>query len=274
MLRLWRSPNTKLQLGLIPALIAAVLVPVIALTLVATPETAEAEAPVCGTAVPAEKTALVADCTALLSIKRFFLAGKPSGTDENGNRVRGTSPNGPAVEKLDTWGPDKPIADWYGVTVYKDRVRRIHLPSTRYKESTTDKKTRSILTGTLPEGIGELTALRQLNLSGNNMVGPIPKSIGKLKYLKQLNLAGNDMTGRIPAGLGQLRLNTLILKNNEFEKAFPTFDHPGTLKVVRINKIPDLKGCYPAVWSASGHTTTAKTAESLKSDETAIDACP
>lgn len=62
----------------------------------------------------------------------------------------------------------------------------------------------SSITGKIPEGIGNLTLLENLELSDNQLVGEIPQRITNLKKLRQLELYGNFLTGKIPVGFGNL----------------------------------------------------------------------
>ncbi|KAK3151474.1 hypothetical protein QOZ80_3AG0246360 [Eleusine coracana subsp. coracana] len=57
------------------------------------------------------------------------------------------------------------------------------------------------LSGLLPSGIGDLSALTLLNLSQNNFTGQIPKAITKLKKLLYIDLSSNNFSGNIPDGL-------------------------------------------------------------------------
>jgi hypothetical protein len=57
------------------------------------------------------------------------------------------------------------------------------------------------LSGSLPVGIGDLSALTLLNLRQNNFTGQIPKSITKLKNLLYIDLSSNNFSGSIPDGL-------------------------------------------------------------------------
>ncbi|TVU47254.1 hypothetical protein EJB05_06847 [Eragrostis curvula] len=57
------------------------------------------------------------------------------------------------------------------------------------------------LSGSLPWGIGDLSALTLLNLRQNNFTGQIPKSITKLKNLLYIDLSSNHFNGSIPDGL-------------------------------------------------------------------------
>lgn len=60
------------------------------------------------------------------------------------------------------------------------------------------------ITGQIPEGIGNLTLLQNLELSDNQIFGEIPAGIVKLKKLWQLELYNNSMTGKLPVGFGNL----------------------------------------------------------------------
>jgi hypothetical protein len=67
----------------------------------------------------------------------------------------------------------------------------------------------------LPESIGNLTNLEELNLS-NNQLTALPESIGNLTNLRTLNLGFNQLT-TIPVSIGNLtNLGTLNLGFNQF----------------------------------------------------------
>jgi hypothetical protein len=57
------------------------------------------------------------------------------------------------------------------------------------------------LSGSLPVGIGDLSALTLLYLHQNNFTGQIPKSITKLKNLLYIDLSSNNFSGSISDGL-------------------------------------------------------------------------
>lgn len=58
--------------------------------------------------------------------------------------------------------------------------------------------------GRIPEGIGNLTLLENLELSDNHLFGEIPSGITKLTSLRQLELYNNALTGKFPIGFGNL----------------------------------------------------------------------
>jgi Leucine-rich repeat (LRR) protein len=60
------------------------------------------------------------------------------------------------------------------------------------------------LGGRIPEGLGNLTLLKNLELSYNQFSGEIPGDIVKLKNLWQLELYFNFLTGTLPVGFGNL----------------------------------------------------------------------
>ena len=78
------------------------------------------------------------------------------------------------------------------------------------------------LTGSIPESIGDLMALRRLHLSHNQLTGPIPPGIGNLRYLEVLGLSKNELTGTIPPGIGNLtNLIQLNLSHNQLTGPIP-----------------------------------------------------
>ncbi|XP_008799129.1 probable inactive receptor kinase At5g10020 isoform X2 [Phoenix dactylifera] len=54
------------------------------------------------------------------------------------------------------------------------------------------------LSGSLPQEIGELTALKLLNIGRNNISGQIPKEIGMLRSLLYIDLSNDHFEGTIP----------------------------------------------------------------------------
>lgn len=58
--------------------------------------------------------------------------------------------------------------------------------------------------GEIPEGIGNLTLLQNLEIHYNFLFGEIPEGITKLKNLWQLELYNNSLSGKLPVGFGNL----------------------------------------------------------------------
>ncbi|KAH9564112.1 hypothetical protein CY35_04G007200 [Sphagnum magellanicum] len=90
--------------------------------------------------------------------------------------------------------------------------------------------------GMLPSGIGNLTFLVTLTLTGNpNLVGPLPDELASLP-LNILDLHNNGFSGSIPTNLAQAsNLLQLDLSGNQFIGEFPTqFSNTGTLQVFNI----------------------------------------
>ncbi|TYG78048.1 hypothetical protein ES288_D02G026100v1 [Gossypium darwinii] len=70
--------------------------------------------------------------------------------------------------------------------------------------------------GKLPESIGNLKFLTNLDLSGCNFFGPIPSSIANLSHLVNLDLGGNKLSGSIHSSLFTLpSLKILFLGDNQ-----------------------------------------------------------
>ncbi len=84
------------------------------------------------------------------------------------------------------WMTEEPMCKWYGVVCAKGRVTELRL-------------TVMNMSGTIPESIGDLDALQNLNFAINNLSGTIPSSIRNLKNLNQLWLNLNPrLSGTIP----------------------------------------------------------------------------
>ena len=83
-----------------------------------------------------------------------------------------TATNGQNWENSANWLSERPISEWYGVTVDVDgRVNGLYLSSNE-------------LTGEIPEELGSLSGLRRLYLSSNELTGEVPEELGSLSGLR------------------------------------------------------------------------------------------
>ena len=160
---------------------------------------------------PEQNPELVKDCEMLLSIRDALAGDADLG-----------------------WNSDTPIAEWEGITINGSplRVRELMLKGTG-------------LTGVLPPELGQLSALKALDLSDqflaqsqrytttveardpdakdNLLSGTIPRELGSLTDLRVLNLAGNFLSGPVPPELGNLpELRTLGLSHNFLTGSIPS----------------------------------------------------
>lgn len=114
------------------------------------------------------------------------------------------------------------------------------------------------LTGTIPASLGRLSKLQGLTLAGNTLNGSIPVELGNLSDLRVLNLADNDLIGEIPSQLGQLvNLRELYLDGNSERDTRLTGSIPSELgHLINLEKltltynklsgqIPDVFGNLP-----------------------------
>ncbi|CAH8386888.1 unnamed protein product [Eruca vesicaria subsp. sativa] len=80
---------------------------------------------------------------------------------------------------------------------------------------------RNYLNGTIPTTLSQ-TPLEILSVIGNRLSGPIPPQLGDVTTLTNLNLESNLLSGPIPSSLGSLRrLNSLLLSANNFTGQLP-----------------------------------------------------
>jgi len=118
--------------------------------------------------------------------------------------------DGPNWTKGTNWNTDAELGTWEGVTVTDEAITGLSLSGFGLK-------------GQLPPQIGELTALKTLNLGSNpNLTGPLPAELGNLVNLTALMAVTTGLEGPLPAEMGNLnKLTNLQLNNNQISGTIP-----------------------------------------------------
>ncbi|KAK9220990.1 hypothetical protein WN944_009414 [Citrus x changshan-huyou] len=81
---------------------------------------------------------------------------------------------------------------------------------------------RNMLRGILPQEIGNLKNLIELNVGSNSLIGPIPSALGSLTNLSNLDLSSNKLSGKIPSQIASMEnLTSLDLSNNNIKGSIP-----------------------------------------------------
>lgn len=108
------------------------------------------------------------------------------------------------------WLSNRPIGDWYGVSVDDSgRVIGLYLSENE-------------MSGTIPPELGYLTKLEELDLAKNQLRGTIPPELGNLPKLTLLYLYSNQLSGSIPVELGSFsKLEQLVLSWNRLDGTIP-----------------------------------------------------
>ena len=119
--------------------------------------------------------------------------------------------NGPDWRRNDNWLSDRPLDEWFGVSVNAGgRVNTLSLGG-------------NALSGSIPPELGGLSNLTALDLSRNALTGPVPSELGSLSNLRDLYLHRNALSGSIPAELGGLgNLRVLSLYFNDLSGTIPS----------------------------------------------------
>mmetsp|Transcript_5468 Transcript_5468/g.12879 ORF Transcript_5468/g.12879 Transcript_5468/m.12879 type:complete len:558 (+) Transcript_5468:250-1923(+) len=90
------------------------------------------------------------------------------------------------------------------------------------------------LTGVISPKIGYLWSLRRFHLSHNQISGPIPgelaSSESRIRQLRYFNVHRNQMTGTIPANMRLRQLFSMDLGYNQFDGTLPSFSEAVRLR--------------------------------------------
>ena len=144
------------------------------------------------------------------------------------------STNGPDWTTNDGWKATDTPCQWPGVTCANGTVTAIDLPNNN-------------LVGDIPDQIGALINLEELNLNDNQISGAIPTTIDHLNNLETLNLENNALTGSLPVELGDAtNLQTVNLANNQISGEIPDLNALSQLQTLDLSEnllngsVPDL----------------------------------
>lgn len=132
------------------------------------------------------------DRVALLALKDQLVDGSPAGA-------------------LVSWNASLHFCEWEGVRCGRQNQRVIGLRLTGMK-----------LGGSISPSIGNLSFLREANLSDNGLQGNIPREFGLLRRLRFLNLSYNDLQGNIPMEFSNCsNLQMINLNQNSLSGKIP-----------------------------------------------------
>ena len=120
---------------------------------------------------------------------------------------------GPSWLYSENWLTDAPLGEWYGVKVDdQGRVQGLSIsvlagslpPEIGDLSSLTELYVFGGLSGLIPPEIGKLVNLESLLLDHGRLAGPIPSEIGDLTNLRRLRIKGGILDGPIPPEIGNL----------------------------------------------------------------------
>ena len=163
------------------------------------------------------------------------------------------------------WTDDNPVTNWIGVEWENGHVVGIQVPE--YKSNLA---ARVYHTGYIPKSIGDLTYLRKLIVSDQNlgMTEPIPVEIGNLSLLEELKIYACNIPGGIPPEIGNLKnLKSLTLRNEYTDeigglpqKVFSSTDLPESLgNLVNLNELCVLWNITSGIPSSFGNLADLET---------------
>ncbi len=169
--------------------------------------------------------------------------------------------NGDQWKNNSNWLFD-PVSTWYGITLQGDRVYLINLYDNGLEGYIPDEigqlaglveldLSLGNFTGGIPNVFWDMPNLYQLSLRNCGLTGEIPSSLSSCPQFARLTVTGNQLTGTIPPSLAACTdLIHLLISGNNFSGPFPpvieSFEHLEQLEISRN----DFTGTIPA-WVAS-----------------------
>nr|KJB74273.1 hypothetical protein B456_011G284400 [Gossypium raimondii] len=114
---------------------------------------------------------------------------------------------------MESWNSSIHFCQWHGVTCghKHQRVNKLKLQFLK-------------LSGSLSPFIGNLSFLKELNLSGNSFHNQIPQEVGHLRRLEILDLTSNSISGEIPPNLSSCsKLKIVRMGSNQLTGEIPSF---------------------------------------------------
>jgi hypothetical protein len=143
--------------------------------------------------------------------QRFVLATLTGG----GTMMANDEDNNNAAATTTTWTTDADECTWSGVEC--DASGRVTVLGGMGQRRRGNVPGRPI-----PNDLGLLTHLTDLNLQNNKWIGTIPPSLGHLTALNKLSLYDNLLSGTIPSSLGALTsLAQMLLYGNQLSGTIP-----------------------------------------------------
>ena len=130
----------------------------------------------------------------------------------------------------------------------------------------------------LPNSVGFLSGLRELNVACNNITSIDPDGIAKLKQLRTLKLNGNAISS-LPSSIGQCkRLDTLVVSENKLTEVPAALADCSSLRIIKVqhNTISELPlelhrlANSIEVLDVSGNDNLAMIPESVRDNATVI----
>ncbi|KAK7835698.1 lrr receptor-like serine/threonine-protein kinase gso2 [Quercus suber] len=115
-----------------------------------------------------------------------------------------------------------PLLEWLRNCSLLERVR---FDGNNFNGNITNHNlSKNLLTGEIPQSLGSLVQLEELDLSENKLTGNIPKELGNCGRLLSLDLSNNNLLVEIQSELGNLNaLNVLLdLSSNALSGTIPS----------------------------------------------------